>query len=127
MAHTAMLPSAYQTHQVPGSRHELNPNPEPNFILLCACKQDHHVAVDFLVVLQEDLAERASWVLAEEEVLLMEQQAAAGGAAAAAGDSTAGQEALANSPSSILDGLTATDINKMKVKTSSRRSSGARS
>lgn len=66
--------------------------------------------------LQEDLAERASWVLAEEEVLLMEQQAAGGGAAAATGASTAGQEALANSPSSILDGLTATDINKMKVR-----------
>jgi hypothetical protein len=60
--------------------------------------------------LQEELAERASWLLAEEEVLLMEQQqAAASGAGAAAA------EGLAASPSSILDSLTATDINKMKV------------
>ncbi|KAF8072596.1 hypothetical protein HT031_000256 [Scenedesmus sp. PABB004] len=57
---------------------------------------------------QEELAERASWLLAEEEVLLMEQQA---GKAAAAG----GGDALAASPSSILDGLSATDVNKMKV------------
>jgi hypothetical protein len=61
--------------------------------------------------LQEELAERASWLLAEEEVLLMEQQQAAAGGAA---DSSA--EGLAASPSSILDSITATDINKMKVR-----------
>ncbi|WIA08499.1 hypothetical protein OEZ85_007934 [Tetradesmus obliquus] len=58
----------------------------------------------------EELAERASWLLAEEEVLLMEQQQAA-----ASGAGAAGAEGMAASPSSILDSLTATDINKMKV------------
>lgn len=60
--------------------------------------------------MQEELAERASWLLAEEEVLLMEQQQAA-----ASGAGAAGAEGMAASPSSILDSLTATDINKMKV------------
>jgi hypothetical protein len=60
--------------------------------------------------LQEELAERASWLLAEEEVLLMEQQQAAAGGAA---DGTA--EGLAASPSSILDSISATEINRMKV------------
>lgn len=67
---------------------------------------------------QEDLAERASWLLAEEEVLLSEQQAAGGGGAGGGqggADATPGQQALADHPSSILDGLTATDVNKMKV------------
>lgn len=74
--------------------------------------------------LQEELAERASWLLAEEEVLLMEQQQAAaaaatgGGAegAAAARDGAAG-DAMAAHPSAMLDTLTVTDINKMKVRT----------
>jgi hypothetical protein len=66
-----------------------------------------------LYVLQEELAERASWLLAEEEVLLMEQQQAAASGAAASSS-----EGLAASPSSILDSLTATDINKMKVSAS---------
>jgi hypothetical protein len=67
---------------------------------------------------QEELAERASWLLAEEEVLLMEQQAAAGaeGGAGQGDDAAPAQQALAEHPSSILDGLTATDINKLKVR-----------
>jgi hypothetical protein len=67
---------------------------------------------------QEELIESASWALAKEEVLFSEQQAA-GGADAAGGDDAAGSaasEALAQHPSSMLDGLTATDINKMKVR-----------
>lgn len=56
--------------------------------------------------------------MAEEEVLLSEQQAAGGGGAGGGqggADATPGQQALADHPSSILDGLTATDVNKMKV------------
>jgi hypothetical protein len=87
--------------------------------------------------MQEELAERASWLLAEEEVLLMEQQVAAGddpAAAAAAGEAEGAAAAagagegpgLAEHPSSVLDGLTATDINKMKVRGGSRRGGGCR-
>jgi hypothetical protein len=73
----------------------------------------------FRACAQEELIESASWALAKEEVLFNEQQAA-GGADAAGGDdaaaASAASEALAQHPSSMLDGLTATDINKMKVR-----------
>eukprot|EP00775_Hariotina_reticulata_P002565 gene2565-2867_t len=69
-----------------------------------------------LVEILEDLAERASWLLAEEEVLLMEQQAATTGQTPLAPSPPATAAAgLADSPSSILDSINATDVNKMKV------------
>jgi hypothetical protein len=70
----------------------------------------------WVCALQDDLAERASWLLAEEEVLLMEQQAATAGQTQLPPSPPAAAAAvLANSPSSILDSINATDVNKMKV------------
>lgn len=76
------------------------------------------------VCVQEELAERASWLLAEEEVLLMEQQAAGGGEGGAGDEAAPAQQALPEHPSSILDGLTATDINKLKVRGRCARGAG---
>lgn len=57
------------------------------------------------LVVQEELVERVSWLLAEEEQQMVEQQQQ---------QPLEGEE-LPESPSSVLDTITATEINKMKV------------